>query len=706
MMENGESAKEDSSLLYKSMLNTTLGLGDFNQYSYLFEDEDDGDDDSLLASPSSENGSDFIDQIEKGTENGNTPVSVPEAKNLSQITNRNQQLQSDWENQQKQTQQLEEKLAHAKIQVSQKESQWKQERERWLSPSSKLAKRRNQDKDPVMLLQLEREKRMEIEVQFNALKQQQAKQSNLMSPMRLDTLKRIKKAHMTEIEELHRYVDTIQAQHKQEKEELEKTIRLAQKETQTSQKERKDLKTTLLKEQETNSRMKGDHELESKRLHHRIDLLESQKAKVEEGFLQEQKLKKVLEGELQCLGEECHEQQQMAEESLARSHDLETRQQEERMKLWEEQMQQLQAKHDSEQRVLNELIETQRCQINELKENYGQNEQEGQENAAQQLCEHVQHIESEHAQEIQDLRHRLEDEKDMPVDWSADFEISHVDASPPFKQHKTSTVAEHAICLSPIFPSKSSKEPQLGSGDDDDDKMLNELMDEVGQMDREREELLKEMAEDVVGEINVSSEGEAVDELGKSRISADANSSKTLDQTLTLLTNLKDLMGCQGEDNEKESSVLEQLAVLSEMMQRESGAEDTLDALSQTEISKSQLILFQNDEPVNSSFLSRSKKTSFSRSEAQENPWRELVEELRRKIEFLEHDRSEIARISDEMVQRQRDSQKLEVEAAVATAKRVSLEQLRLVQLDTREQTKTLYNALCRNCQQRVYVRN
>ena len=79
------------------------------------------------------------------------------------------------------------------------------------------------------------------------------------------------------------------------------------------------------------------------------------------------------------------------------------------------------------------------------------------------------------------------------------------------------------------------------------------------------------------------------------------------------------------------------------------------------------------------------------------------MEELRKRIQFLEHDRSEVARVSNEIIERERESHKLQLDAAVATVKRESLEQMRLEQSKTRENIKTLYQALCLNCQRNIY---
>jgi hypothetical protein len=78
------------------------------------------------------------------------------------------------------------------------------------------------------------------------------------------------------------------------------------------------------------------------------------------------------------------------------------------------------------------------------------------------------------------------------------------------------------------------------------------------------------------------------------------------------------------------------------------------------------------------------------------------VDELRTLCQFLEHDRAELARITDEMLGLERGAHILQIEAAVATAQRESMDQLRVVQQNTQRQMKSLYHALCIGCQRRI----
>ena len=87
-----------------------------------------------------------------------------------------------------------------------------------------------------------------------------------------------------------------------------------------------------------------------------------------------------------------------------------------------------------------------------------------------------------------------------------------------------------------------------------------------------------------------------------------------------------------------------------------------------------------------------------------DNPWPQLVEELRRKIRFLERDRTELARITQVMLTMERESNAAKLDAAVATAKRESMEHLQLYKQRVNQKMKSLYSNLCLTCQRRIYA--
>jgi hypothetical protein len=78
------------------------------------------------------------------------------------------------------------------------------------------------------------------------------------------------------------------------------------------------------------------------------------------------------------------------------------------------------------------------------------------------------------------------------------------------------------------------------------------------------------------------------------------------------------------------------------------------------------------------------------------------VDELRNLCRFLEHDRAEVARITNAMLELQRESHKAHLKAAIATAQRESMDRLRLSKQQTSQQMKSLYQALCIDCRKRI----
>jgi hypothetical protein len=78
------------------------------------------------------------------------------------------------------------------------------------------------------------------------------------------------------------------------------------------------------------------------------------------------------------------------------------------------------------------------------------------------------------------------------------------------------------------------------------------------------------------------------------------------------------------------------------------------------------------------------------------------LDELRMRNQFLEHDRSELARVTSEILQMERESHKLKVDAAAAAAQRQAIEEFQIFQQRTHQQMKKLYVSLCTDCRQRI----
>merc|ERR1712238_378549 len=221
-----------------------------------------------------------------------------------------------------------------------------------------------------------------------------------------------------------------------------------------------------------------------------------------------------------------------------------------------------------------------------------------------------------------------------------------------------------------------------------------------------------------VGELQLNDEGTGDEDLSRlvespayfmdgngeeTNVSNTTSDSEVLDQTLSLLNNLRNMMTCQGEGNEYESTVIERLGVLSELMQDQSGYESLLSSVDQ-EVSGKQH--YASEEESFDISTSRGNDTSWisTMKAAADNPWPALVAELRFRCEFLERDRDNLTRITEQILGMERTSHKVELEAAVATTKRKASESLHQVQLETNRDMNSIYQSMCVHCQRRVYT--
>jgi hypothetical protein len=185
--------------------------------------------------------------------------------------------------------------------------------------------------------------------------------------------------------------------------------------------------------------------------------------------------------------------------------------------------------------------------------------------------------------------------------------------------------------------------------------------------------------------------------------------SVVIDQTLSLLYTLKDLMTCQDNRNEREASVWEQLEVLSELMQDQSsgcqsflsspqpkGDETVLHPTTSMDIS-------HDNDDYEEGYHPSTTWISGVVPATVVDPWPALVSELTSRCEFLEQDRKELARITEDIMRTERESNRVAIQAAVATAQRQGKEKLYQQTQEYHRSIRTVYQNLCYPCQQRVY---
>ena len=686
-MSNGkdESETNDTDSVYKSMLNTTLGLEKF-QFDYLFNEEDD---ESFLASP--------LNPTSPGKNNGQIQHET--------MSNRNSELQIDWETQQRQAQELDEKLIKIKQKFNQQETQWKQERQRLLSPNG-TSQHFSLMNEPIF----------ENEIETTT----------------------------EDIEDLHRQVENLEQKYNKEKQELEDVLNKERDIKQEMEEENRALREVkekqakeiaLLKQQiasQERQQLQEKYALEQalhqeeeakQQLQNKIEILEKEKkqnVEEEEDSQQHAQWRLQIESMQQQIKNAVEDQTSKTIAFETRIQNLQDMHEEERMG-WERTMKNYQDQLENNEITWKNELQQANKRYDDLHEKYNQEIEEWQtlldeevakapSNDQKKDTEVPQSIEAEHAREIEDLVQGLEKEKDNYVDLSLDFEKSELGESPNQK-HLQHTIAQ----LSPIHSSNSSIRAEETASkqvvDESMHKNIDGLLQEIGQIDEERRAFLQEVGGDSSDPDNteekpemntVENDGHVQDD-PQSTNSTDANSSQLLDTSLTLLNDLKELIDNESDSKEKELSIIQQLEVLSEMMNEESMVSDLASLVEkqlrhQTSEVANQLIVLEHPEG-DSSFSGASKE----KHEEEENPWPALVEELRNRCHFLENDRSELTRITNDMIERERVAHKIKVDAAVATAKREAMEELHLFQKNTREQMKNLFHVLCVRCQGRIY---
>ena len=281
--------------------------------------------------------------------------------------------------------------------------------------------------------------------------------------------------------------------------------------------------------------------------------------------------------------------------------------------------------------------------------------------------------------------------------------------------------------------------------------MIDDLLNELGEMDLERTAILKEIkSDDDSTSIDNVHIGDELDDSFEKRNSSSAsgpktdretdkgnneppkpieppdnawndagrenadasdatNESEVLDETLHLLNNLKTMLSSQENVNEHETTVIERLEVLSELMQSQdhsnsgptSGIPSMLETHNGHNVSSSSAV---NETSLAMLAVERNTKdVSWVSTIGVENPWAALVTELKSRCEFLERDRDEVTRITEQILQMERASYKVELEAAVAAVERKANENLHKIQLESNREMNVFYQNICFQCHEEAF---
>ena len=179
----------------------------------------------------------------------------------------------------------------------------------------------------------------------------------------------------------------------------------------------------------------------------------------------------------------------------------------------------------------------------------------------------------------------------------------------------------------------------------------------------------------------------------------ESNHSEVLDETLHLLHNLKSMIN--SNENEHETTVIEQLEVLSQLMQSQDQPTIVL-ASGTPNVSEIRSGYEMTSDLVRdgASFVSALEETY---DEASRDPWPALVSELRDRCAFLERDRDEVTRITEQILEMERASHKMELATAIATAERKANEKLRRIQLESNRDMDLFYRNICFQCRDEAF---
>ena len=179
----------------------------------------------------------------------------------------------------------------------------------------------------------------------------------------------------------------------------------------------------------------------------------------------------------------------------------------------------------------------------------------------------------------------------------------------------------------------------------------------------------------------------------------ESNHSEVLDETLHLLHNLKSMIN--SNENEHETTVIEQLEVLSQLMQSQDQPSIVL-ASGTPNVSEIRSGYEMTSDLVRdgASFVSALQETH---DEASRDPWPALVSELRDRCAFLERDRDEVTRITEQILEMERASHKMELATAIATAERKANEKLRQIQLESNRDMSLFYRNICFQCHDEAF---
>lgn len=690
-----------------------------------------------------------LKEINRNDPNLNLNSSAVSSSSIQQISTRNTKLQGQWQSQQEKSAKLQDKLNIMQTKFYNQQEQWEIEQEELFSPPprspTKIPKwhsSTNATNSTVAETDTSQEKPSTISSPKNLHESAYASSQELESSKvlilqlkaQLEESRKIQQSQQDELSDCKDRLKKRDFEHqalllryetekKSWKEEMNDNQAQHDIELQTRDSELEDTRHKLHQQIAVNQDLRGRHEDESSTV-----ALKEELASVKNQMKLEMEQNQKHSAHIQELEDENHR----LKTDFTRKQELERTQQEikSQMKVaieeqtkktreFQSRIRELEGRHAEELEYWKKEVDSHRQQV-ELNSTRMESQLE---DANARYAE----LERKHDKEVKEWQLLLDADITKEVAGESGFE-DHESKKDLMAIGAGNTIAES---LSPIRKVQSMYARQRNDEGHESINMIDDLLQEIGEMDLERTAILKEInGEDDNGhalsaqvgnkaegslrsatmETRLDGESEypkptelpdsSVDDPGRKNMnqSDSTNDSEVLDETLHLLNNLKTMLTSQG--NEHETTVIERLEVLSELMQsqdqsqRDSG--NNVSYISSRDEAPF-AITMPRGETNNSSWISTVDAA------APTDPWPALVAELKNRCEFLERDRDEVTRITEQILEMERASHKAELEAAVATAERKANETLQRLQLESNQEMDSFYQNICFQYQQDAF---
>jgi hypothetical protein len=642
---------------------------------------------------------------------------------LQEISIRNAKLQEEWQSQQKQTLELQQKLNNLQTQFHNDQDQWNIEKNELFSPVRSSTRIPRWGSTPT---------KSSSKVSFmetpssSRPKGSSTTESNNGSKSRND--ERATNSSITEFSLLQQRDKRIRELEAQLEE--SKHIQAQQAE------ELKDAKDRLKTREVEYSSLLLQYETQKKDWHVKKEEMEVLRRHEKESCAKELEVANdLLQKQIELNQEQREELQQLKSsswkdelEETQKRIKLAVAQQAEKSGEFQARIQELEDRHKEERQSWQSQLEDYKTQLEE--------NSMGWEQQLEEASTRYQALEDKYLKETKEWQHLLE--MDMSAAVEPDGEKNGI-----FRPNGGSEEGKSIKMLSPIQRDKSMHQGNNDTSSKDSSlqietvpsqsmERIDNLLYELGQLNAEREAILDEInAKTDDGQVNDHSYAsiefanrddsgsvfndetpkpvESLESSPRNRNELNTTTdSAVLDRTLSLLQGLKDLM-TNGDGAQNETTVLENLEVLSELMQDQCGFQSMLlsprQSVGDAQSSPQETSLDNLHDNLNNTSLSGAEHdtTWILSVKAAMNPWPALVAELKSRCEFLESDRNELARITEKIIKMERDSHQVEMEAAIGTEKREAAEKIHEHELKYNRQVRMMYHSLCYHCQKKVY---